>query len=214
MLLSTVFVLVTAISVIACLLTGDYKIYLACPYEYYLLVRTCEESTSAAVVGDVSSCGGVGIVYDDEFVVISCYFQKQDALTVQGTLLDCAKTDIVVLKSNRIQIQKKDKERASEIFSYLQTADVCARLLFDTANGLSKTEYTQEVAKARLHSIETVLSSLSNLPEEIGVRWNSALHKIKENTSAVSQGIVFAKDVRSLQAQLCIVISQASDLFY
>lgn len=181
---------------------------------YYLLVRTCEKTTSAAVVGDVSSSGGAGILYNDHSVVIACYFEEADALVVCATLTDRFEASVMTARSKPLYLFGKDRKCAERIRSNIRTADACARLLFDTANGLSNTEYSQEEATARVEGVAKAIAGLciENSADLFG-EWNVCLRAIGDEAHSVADGIVFAKNVRTLQTKLCIAVSRASELF-
>ena len=90
-------------------------------YEYFLLVRPCEESTSAAVVEESYSAGGAAVMYGGDKVVLACYFSRSDAERV------CAQTRAEGTEAEVVRIA------ASEFFLYGRNAAYADRAAANAA---------------------------------------------------------------------------------
>ena len=87
---------------------------------------------------------------------------------------------------------------------FRSTVDSIAHILYDTANGLERSELSQKQAKAALGG---VVSSLKGLIEansgNLFALWNAGLKEAERKGMELSGGILFAKDLRYLQTMLC-----------
>lgn len=182
---------------------------------YYLLVRDCETTTAGAVSGQVYLSGGAGYLIGEDTVVVACYFSMEDAEFVQETMRGKGvETHILEYAPNVLRLEGDRALEAERIAANANTADTCARILFDTANGLERSSLSQEEARS---AVRGVVSSLKGLREGNGdgayARWNAALKQTERRGTEVASGILFAKDLRYLQVELCIAVSQIAELF-
>ena len=183
--------------------------------EYYLLVRDCKTTTASAVSGQVYLSGGAGYLIGEDTVVVACYFTKNDAEFVQETMrAKGGETHILEYKPEALYLYGDRAVEAAAIQSNAKTADTCARILFDTANGLERSTLTQDEART---AVRGVVSSLKGLREgnegDIYARWNTALQRTERRGRELSSGILFAKDLRYLQVELCVAVSEISQMF-
>lgn len=182
--------------------------------EYFLLVRDCEESTSAAIVGQVYASGGAGYLYGNS-VVLACYFTERDAERVQGNLME--KGDVVqilALKPEEFVLRGDEVAASARISAGANTVDTCARILFDTANGLERTAISQDEARTAVRGVVKSLNGLvGGNSGGIFERWNAELTKAVRKGTEVASGILFAKDLRYLQIELCLAVAQIEYYF-
>jgi len=215
------FAVIALFLVVICLFIGIFcwygRGYACVPFqrEYYLLVRECEDTTAAAVVGDVYASGGAAYLYRSDAVALACYFTLEDAEQVRNALLDKnVEADVLRVRSKRIYLYGEHAVQCGQIQSNLSTVQACAELLYDVANGLEKANYSQEEARARVVGVVNVLSGLQRQNEgEFYGEWNQKLEKTERKGEQICGGILFAKDVRYLQTQLCIDIADAAECF-
>lgn len=185
--------------------------------EYWLLVRECEETTASAIVGESYVLGGAGNLIEvngARVVALACYYTEQEANTVQRSMdAKGVVTQIIPLAPADLELRGDSVSAENRILANTATVDECARILYDTANGLERTECSQEEARAALKG---VLSSLKGLQEgngEFFSRWNSALEGVRRRGMETVQGILFARDLRYLQVQLCITVTNVKNYF-
>lgn len=177
--------------------------------EYYLLVREATASTAGSVAGDSYLAGGAGYLYDvggETVVVLSCYYTERDATVVQATMSERG-VQTTVLKRTRGNFSVDGGGgKSARIAANAKTLDSCARLLYDTANGLERTQLGQDDARAALGG---VVQSLGGLAEGNGESfyglWNVELQRIQRRARETGEGIVFARDLRYLQVALCVL---------
>ena len=173
--------------------------------DYYFLVEDCEDSTAAAVAGTVYGKGGAGVMLGGgRAVVVACYYTVQDAERVQSAMREKGQnTRIEAISAKKFTLKGGNTAYCARIEDNATTAETCARLLYDTANGLERAEKGQSEAKAAAHG---AASSLAGLAEgnagRFFDRWNAELLSAKRNCEEAADGLVFAKDLRRIQAQL------------
>ena len=173
---------------------------------YYFLVKSCTETSVVAVSSDVYAAGGAGYYMEGEnAVAIACYFKETSAQSVQRNLQSKGtETELIERTAEDLILRGKKSEYKEQIESNLNTVDQLAHILYDTANGLERSELSQKQAKA---SVESVASSLKGLREgnadEIFSSWNLGLMEAERRAKELTQGLLFAKDLRYLQAMLC-----------
>lgn len=173
---------------------------------YYFLVKDCEETTATAVSGDIYSAGGAGYLLEkDNAVAIACYFKESSAESVRKNLEEKGTETRLVVRSPKELILRGSKSAyKAQIEGNLETVDSIAHILYDTANGLERSELSQNAAKAALSG---VVSSLKGLIESnagnIFALWNAGLKEAERKGSEIGGGILFAKDLRYLQTMLC-----------
>ncbi len=186
--------------------------------EYYFLVRDCEETTAAAVAGQVYLSGGAGFRLDTaggSCVVLACYFRVTDAERVQSAMEEKEiATRILTLSGSDFVLEGKNAAQKSRVEGNLETAETCARILYDTANGLERADLSQEEARVAVRGVVKALKGLRGGNEEnlFGL-WNVRLAAAERRGTEIADGILYAKDLRYLQAELCLAIVNAGDCF-
>ncbi len=168
---------------------------------YYFVVKDCEKTT-----GDIYSAGGAGYFLErDNAVAIACYFKEASAESVRKNLEEKGtETRLVVHSPENLVLRGSKSAYKQQIEGNLETVDSIAHILYDTANGLERSELSQKQAKAALGG---VVSSLKGLIEansgNLFALWNAALKEAERKGTELSGGILFAKDLRYLQTMLC-----------
>lgn len=186
------------------------------PAGYFALVRDCESATAVAVAGESYLSGGAGYLLEEEnAVVLAAYSEKEDAEFVQTSLrARGVETRILFLEPERFFLRGGMVSEKRRVEGNAEVVDTCARILFDAANGLERTEMGQEEAKTALRG---VAASLRGLTEENGgegyLLWNTALLTAARRGAELAEGIVLAKDLRYLQVALCLLIVDCADYF-
>lgn len=186
--------------------------------EYWLLVRECEDTTASAIVGESYVLGGAGNLIEvngARVVALACYYTEREAKTVQRSMDGKGvATQIIPLSPEDLELRGDSVSAEKRILANTATADECARILYDTANGLERAECSQEEARAALKG---VLSSLKGLQEgngeEVFSLWNAALESVQRRGEETVHGILFARDLRYLQVQLCITVTNVKNYF-
>ena len=174
--------------------------------DYYFLVKDVEDTTAAAITGDVYSAGGAGYFLEgDGAVAIACYFKESSAQSVQRSLKEKGtETRLVVKSSDDLVLRGRKSGYKAQIESNLQTVDGFAHILYDTANGLERSELSQREAKAALDGVVSALKGLIAGNEgEIFSLWNVALKEAQRRGEELSGGLLFSKDLRYMQTMLC-----------
>ncbi len=173
---------------------------------YYFVVKDCEKTTVSAVTGDIYSAGGAGYFLEkDNAVAIACYFKEASAESVRKNLEEKGtETRLVVHSPENLVLRGSKSAYKQQIEGNLETVDSIAHILYDTANGLERSELSQKQAKAAL---DGVVSSLKGLIEansgNLFALWNAGLKEAERKGTELNGGILFAKDLRYLQTMLC-----------
>ncbi len=182
--------------------------------EYFFLVQTCEENTSSVVAGQIYSSGGAGVVVEKNAVALACYFSRKDALSVQERMEEKGVfTQIFSRSTGEIRLKGKDRGQGKLVRANAQTAESCAKLLYQTANGLENLSLSQEQARV---AVDGVFRSLKGLREGNGAyfsKWNERLKEVEEGAKTLSTQILFSKDLRRLQAKLCAMLGEMGAYF-
>ncbi len=186
--------------------------------EYYFLARRCARETSAAVAGDSYLAGGAGYLYEEggeSYAVLAGYYSASDAEFV-GSLLKGRGVDVTILtlSCKEFELSLGHGMGKNHVVSNLSTAESCARMCFDAANGLEQNSLTQEEARAATNGIAASLSGLAegNAAEGFGL-WNVLLRRTARRARELATGILFAKDLRYLQVTLLMAIVSAHKYF-
>lgn len=185
---------------------------------YYFLVRSCEDTTASAVAGEVYFSGGAGyLIEDGSAVVLACYFTETAAHSVQDGLNEKGiETQIMKLSAEDILLNGGMAEEKGRIRSNAQTVETCALILYDTANALERTECGQNEARAALNGILKVIKGLQEDNAAAGPMydaWNAELVRAERKGKEIASGILFAKDLRYLQVQLCFSVLNMGQCF-
>lgn len=180
---------------------------------YYFLVRDCEETTVAAVSSDVYRMGGAGYLMEVDgglAVALSCYFSREDAESVQATLHEKGtQTRILSLASKDVVFYGNNAAKhAACVRAVLTTGRQCARILYDTANGLERATVSQAEGAIAMEGVTKVLRGLAGEDVSIHGRWNVALGELVRRGEELSLGVLFSKDVRYFQVELCSALAQ------
>lgn len=204
-----------------CLFVGVFWFYgrreekISLEKTYYFLVRDCEDETASAVAGEVYLFGGAGYLLESAgktSVALACYFKESDCLRVQTTLEEKGIfARLLSLSTKEFRVESKTLKKKIE--ETISTVDDCAHILYETANGLERAELTQDEARAALKGVNTSLRGLSLEEDEAFALWDHALLKAEQRGKEISEGILFAKDLRYLQIQICMEILSADVYF-
>ncbi len=184
--------------------------------EYHFLLRDCGALTADVAAGDSYLAGGAGYLLESEdAVVLACYYKKTDAEFVQEAMAaKGVETRVFSRETKRFTLSGKRAAEGARVEANAATLDSCARLLFDTANGLERAGIGQSEARA---AVEGVISSLSGLASENGgdmyTLWNAELYRAARRGRELVSGILFAKDLRYLQIELVFSILSLGDYF-
>ncbi len=203
-----------AVFLVLVIYTGRARADVALGLEYYFLVRDCEDSTSAAVVGEVYSAGGAGYLYEDS-VILACYYTKADARRVCSLMEQRGENVYVLARSaDTLTLRGKDAELKDAVKGNADTAASAARLLYDTANGLETGSLSQTAAKANVIGAADALDGLisCNADRFFGA-WNRTLFGLAQEMREKTREILFAKDVRYLQISLACTLLDAENYF-
>ncbi len=185
---------------------------------YYFLVRSCEDTTASAVAGQIYFAGGAGYLLQyggENAVVLACYFRQTDAEYVlevmAGKGLDVR---LLELKSDDFTLGGSKAAYRDKIVANAGTVETSAKILYETANALERTDISQEEARAAVRGVVNSLKGLrSENAESLFESWNFALSGAERRGTEIAEGILFAKDLRYLQTQLCMLIIRAKDYF-
>lgn len=208
------FVLCVAGFLVLVIFAGRPRADIDLGFDCHFLVRGCNDSTSAAVVGEVYSAGGAGYLYG-ESVILACYYTKADARRV-CSLMEQAGEEVSVLSlsSEPFTLRGDDALLAEKVKGNAETVQSVARILYDTANGLERGTLGQTAAKANLKGAADALEGLvASNSEGLFARWNRTLGSIARRAREKARGILFAKDVRYLQVSLCCTLLDMKTCF-
>lgn len=186
--------------------------------EYYFLVRDCEDTTASAVAGQVYLSGGAGYLYErsgHNSVVLACYFRETDAERVQSAMLEKGiDIRILALSGRDFSLSGKAAAFCGAIESNIETVETCAHILFDAANGLERAELSQEEARVAVRGVVKSLKGLRlGCGDDFFALWAHKLVEAERRGAELSEGILFAKDLRYLQVELCMDILHADEYF-
>lgn len=178
---------------------------------YYFLVRDCEEATASVVAGQVYLSGGAGYLLNSDGkqrVILSCYFKQTDCERVKNTLLEKGvEAEILALSTKSFSLDGKNASLQSKVEANAETAETCAKILYETANGLERTDLSQAEARAAVKGVVSSLKGLRKGNEETAFEiWNHKLSDAERRGIEITEGILFAKDLRYLQIELCMDI--------
>ena len=184
--------------------------------DYFFLVKDCEKTTVTAVAGDIYSSGGAGYLLEsDNAVAIACYFKETSAQSVQKNLqVKGTETRLIVRSPDDLVLRGRKSGYQKKIESNLETVDQLAHILYDTANGLERSELSQKEAKAALSGVVSSLRGLiTENEEDVFALWNTALKEAQRQGTEKGDGLLFAKDLRYLQAMLCDTVVHFANYF-
>lgn len=177
--------------------------------DYYFLVENCEDSTAAAVAGTVYGRGGAGVMLGGRAVVVACYYTVQDAERVQASMREKGQeTRIEEVSAEKFTLKGGNAAYCGRVEDNAATVETCARLLYDTANGLERAEMGQAEAKAAARGAASSLAGLAEGNEGAFFdRWNAEISAAARSCREAESGLVFAKDLRRIQAQLLCALA-------
>lgn len=190
--------------------------------EYYFLVSDCEETTAGAVAGQVYLQGGAGYLAEvdgQSLVVLAGYFRLTDAERVQtSTAEKGTNTRILTLSAAPFLLRGERASQKGRIEANLATAETCARMLYEAANGLERSEYSQDEARAAVRGVTAALKGLKTENEESEGRavfslWNATLDRMSRRSADLAEELLFAKDLRYLQVELLFAIVEGETYF-
>ena len=181
-------------------------------YEYFLLVRPCEESTAAAVIGESYSAGGAALAYGDDQIVLACYDTRSAAERIcENMASDGTQSEVVRIASSEFFMYGSAAAYAPLAKANAATADSVARLLYDTANSLERSEIGQTEAVSALKGAAASLKGLREGNGGVFEAWDRFLYRTESEARAAAGGIVFAKDIRRIQISLCIAVASIEE---
>ena len=184
--------------------------------KYFFLVRDCSTLTASVVAGDSYLAGGAGyLIEKEDAVALACYYKKTDATFVESTM-SAKGVEVRVLEREAEDFTLSGKNAAEKprLEANAKAVDELSRMLYETANGLERSSVSQEEARAAL---EGVSKSLSGLATENGegayALWNVSLRRAMRRCRELAAGIMFAKDLRYLQIELCFMVLNMNEYF-
>lgn len=179
---------------------------------FFFLVKSCEDSTSAAVVMQVYSAGGAG-VRDGEEVILACYASKADARRVCSQMeLNGEEVTLTQRMAESFTLRGSDAVYAARAQGNVQTALSCAALLYEAANSLERGG-GQEEARAAVEGVAGALRGLEEGNDQLFFsKWNDEIGAVRESCEALG-GILFAKDLRAVQIGLVLSLIGMKDCF-
>lgn len=187
-----------------------------CSRTFYFLVSEEMGADAAAEAGALG--GGAGYVMEREgreYAVLSCYFSLSDAQSVQDRLSDA---DVAVAvraeEGGKLYLtgfsEKKNAERLKGCFSTLGS---CIRILYELSAAADE-GMPQETLKDILGDVGGVLSRLAKEnPDGIFSDLSACAASASEEIGRMSEGIVFAKDLRYMQVRLSDDYLRLADKF-
>lgn len=186
--------------------------------KYYFLVRDCEDTTASAVSGQVYLSGGAGYLWEsggESAVVLSCYFKITDGERVREMMREKGvETRLLALKTEDFRLDGEKAKFRESVGENVETVETCAKILYETANGLERTNTSQSEARA---AVKGVVNSLKGLrqsnADDFFALWNHRLQEAQRRGTEIAEGIAFAKDLRYLQIELCMDILKADTYF-
>lgn len=185
--------------------------------EYYFLVKDCEDATASAVAGQVYLRGGAGYLLETDgksAVVLACYFHLSDAERVRSSMSEKdVETRILTLKTKDFSLDGGAAGKKNAVCSNVETAETCARILYNAANGLERAEMTQEEARAAVRGAVGSLKGLRIGNGDSFELWNAKLASCERRGTEIAEGILFSKDLRYLQVEICLAIVNADEYF-
>ena len=210
------FIGMTAGLVLFMMLGGQGYARISFERDYYFLVKDCEQTSVAAVAGDIYSSGGAGYYLEkDNAVAIACYFKETSAQSVKKNLEEKGtETRLVVHSPSNLVLRGRKSGYKEQIQSNLETVDALAHILYDTANGLERSEISQREAKAALSGVVSSLKGLiAGNDGDVFALWNIELKAAQRRGAEIAEGLLFAKDLRYLQTMLCDKTVQLTNYF-
>lgn len=209
-----IFTLLVSLFIFTILWAGRSYTTVTIEHTYYFLVRDCEETTSAAVAGQSYVSGGAGYLWGDN-VVLACYYTRSDAERISLIMEEKGiETNILTQNPATFSLHGTAAEQAAHIKANAETADTCARMFYDCANGLERGTMSQEEARA---AVRGAAKSLKGLREgntgTVYNTWNAELYRAEHRAEELASGILFAKDLRYSQVQLLMSVLSIEDCF-
>ncbi len=170
----------------------------------------------SAFAGETYLAGGAGYLYQGEenpVIVLAAYPTEQEAQSVYTSLQDGFDAEITFLQGDAFTLYGSASQDAQQILANYGTAESCIALFYDVANGLERGTLSQGEARA---AIQGGVRALKGLREGNGGRfsaWNEQLAECERKGTEIVSGIIFAKDVRYLQVQLCVAMLGGEENF-
>lgn len=212
---AALFLVLLGMSLFAGLLSGEGRLGVVdFPATYYFLVRDCSSATAGAVAGESYGSGGAGYLLEEQnAVVLACYYTEEDATFVEGTMsANGVQTRVLAMRCERFY-PKGGSRVSEEIAARAGVVDSHSRLLFDAANGLERGTLSQEEARAAVRGVEQSLGGLIDRGGELFSAWNVSLLRARRRARELSEGLLFSKDLRYLQVELCMSVLNMRDWF-
>ncbi len=182
---------------------------------FYFLVLPVEDKTVSAWSQNVYVSGGAGYVFTHEkqdYVALASYPTQAVAEGVQGTLQEKGQEVLILpLTLNALYfVGRENVEAQASVEGTVTTLLGCTQLLYNTANGVDSGQYTQNEARAVIDELKRVLVGLQS--EGLAAFDNLLGGAVKECT-AMTSGIIYAKDIRYLQLSLSHGLYSLQEVF-
>lgn len=193
---------VTAIIIIYCTSYESAKIsFKTC---FYFVCYSSEENavSAAALSNSVTNMGGAGYVLEyggEYYVTVSCYYNENDALRVQRSLLRRGlQCFVLTVEKDDYALKSGKSFKKQELYAgNLNTLYSLTELCYECANKLDTGEYNQTFAKSIISDIEKCLNGLkySNLTN----CFSEEIKRLLSECSAANAGYVYSRNLRKLQ---------------
>lgn len=169
---------------------------------YYVCYDSPSDAQSASSMSSVvHSYGGAGYIVENDgkyFVTVSCYYDKNDAVSVSSALnkkgLECS---VMEVKAGDYSLRGSAKKNGEKYLGNLNTLMSLSRLCYDLANSLDKYSCDQNAAKSVLKDVKTGLDGLAR--QNAANCFSGEISSLRAECEDVSHGYVLSYDVRRLQ---------------
>ncbi len=181
---------------------------------YYFLVAA--EECSESCLAEAYLSGGAGVelrTEKGEYAVLACYAGsngKEEAEAAQKTFSDLKKEETLIVPQGCGAIYLRtgeQKRRKNEITGILNTLDGCAGALYFAAKAAENGEMGQsalkETAKSTAHVCSALAKSITG-KDDASKRCATSCKEFSAALKELSCGIVYARDLRRVQAEICM----------
>lgn len=161
-------------------------------------------------MGEIETSGGAGYPMG-ESVVVACYYGEEEAERVRFSLASRGESmEISKREVPAFFLDGKDEEEAEKILELFSAADSCARVLYYTANRLERGEIGQDEARAAVKNATECLFTIASSGYS---RWDGAFLATGLEGKAMAKELLFSKDLRRMQARICMDLLSAPEFF-
>lgn len=181
---------------------------------YYFLVAA--EECSESCLAEAFLSGGAGVelrTESGEYAVLACYAGgngKEQAQEAQKTFSDLKKEETMIVPRGCGTIYlrtREQKRRKNEITGILNTLDGCADALYFAAKAAENGKMGQSALKETAKSTALVCSALAKSitgKDGASKRCAELCKDFSADLKEISSGIVYARDLRRMQAEVCM----------